>query len=224
MIACSGLDVTIDGVPILTDVTVSVSARHVAVIGENGSGKSTFARVLGGLIPPTSGHAHVAGADVRHTRALRRVVGMVFQNPDAQLLMPTPLDDVALSLRAERMPRTRRTERAMDELRRVHLDARAHDSAATLSGGQKQLLALAGALVRRPRVLLADEPTTLLDLPHARRVSQLLLDAPTDQTLIVTHDLALARRCEMALRFCRGRLVGVGEAAAIVDDYVTDHS
>ncbi|WP_040164494.1 energy-coupling factor ABC transporter ATP-binding protein [Microbacterium gorillae] len=219
-IRADGLSLVLNGTPVLAEVTVATAARRIAIIGENGSGKSTFARVLGGLVTPTSGGATVDGVDVvRERRSLRRRVGMVFSDPDAQILMPTPGEDVDLSLRGSGLSGPERRRRVDATLERFGLLSRRDVPAAALSGGQKQLLALAAVLVREPAVVIADEPTTLLDLRNARRMADLLVDGPLPRVIIVTHDLALARRCEAVLRFDAGRLVSVGDPDDVVGAY-----
>ncbi|MGV9768690.1 energy-coupling factor ABC transporter ATP-binding protein [Microbacterium sp. NPDC003461] len=220
-----GLGVAIDGARILRDVTVSLPQRRIAVIGANGSGKSTFARTLNGLVAPSEGTVRVAGIDVaREPRRAREAVGFLFTNPDAQLLMPTPIEDLSLSLRAAGASRREVAAEAMAALERFGLAERADQPSYSLSGGQKQLLALAAVLVRRPRVVVADEPTTLLDLGNARRMARLLLEGDergpvADQVVIVTHDLELAARCDVALRFAGGRLAETGEPEGVIDRY-----
>jgi biotin transport system ATP-binding protein len=220
MIRVSGLGVEIDGTRILTDVTASLAQPRIAVIGANGSGKSTFARTLNGLVAPGEGTIEVAGVDVvRDKKSARSAVGFLFSNPDAQILLPTPLEDVELSLKAAGVPRGERTARALAELEKSGLAAHAHQPAYSLSGGQKQLLALAAVLVRRPRVLVADEPTTLLDLGNTRMIGELLMGGIAEQVVIVTHDLELAARCDVALRFDTGRLAQIGEPAEVIETY-----
>ncbi|WP_083991002.1 energy-coupling factor ABC transporter ATP-binding protein [Microbacterium sediminis] len=225
-----GLGVEIDGARILRDVTVTLPQRRIAVIGANGSGKSTFARTLNGLVRPTSGTISVAGIDVgRDPRRAREAVGFLFTSPDAQLLMPTPAEDLALSLRAAGVAKAEVPARVADALARFGLADRADQPSYSLSGGQRQLLALAAVLVRRPRVLVADEPTTLLDLGNARRMADLLLEGDergdvADQVLIVTHDLDLAARCDVALRFADGRLAEAGEPGAVIARYRAEHA
>ncbi|WP_197517295.1 energy-coupling factor ABC transporter ATP-binding protein [Microbacterium karelineae] len=225
MIRATGLGVEVDGVRILSDVTVALEQPRIAVIGANGSGKSTFARTLNGLVTPSEGTIEVEGTDVaREARRAREVVGFLFTNPDAQILMPTPVEDLALSLRAAGVPRGEIDDRARAALERFGLDGHADQPAYSLSGGQKQLLALAAVLVRAPRVLVADEPTTLLDLGNARRMADLLIDgdAAADrpaQTIVVTHDLDLAARCDIALRFADGRLDEIGEPRDVIERY-----
>lgn len=220
-----GLGVAIDGARILRDITVSLPQRRIAVIGANGSGKSTFARTLNGLVAPSEGTVRAAGIDVaREPRRAREAVGFLFTNPDAQLLMPTPIEDLSLSLRAAGASRREVAAEAMAALERFGLAERADQPSYSLSGGQKQLLALAAVLVRRPRVVVADEPTTLLDLGNARRMARLLLEGDergpvADQVVIVTHDLELAARCDVALRFAGGRLAETGEPEGVIDRY-----
>lgn len=206
-----------EGRTILHEVSVDLLAPRIAVIGPNGSGKSTFARLLNALVRPSSGRVSVHGLDgERDTAALRRRVGFVFTDPQAQILMPTPAEDLALSLRGE--PRVE-IDRQVAETLAVHgLAAHADVPASELSGGQKQMLALASVLISRPRLVVADEPTTLLDLRNARRISELLLTLPM-QVVIVTHDLDLAARCDEVLLFDEGRLVASGESAPVIAAY-----
>lgn len=211
------VNVEIDGRAILTDVSADLTARRIAVIGANGSGKSTFARLLNGLAAPTSGRVRVQGLDtVRDRSAVRQRVGFVFTDPDAQILMPTPAEDLALSLRGQ--PKAEVAVKVAAALAEHGLSAHADVPASSLSGGQKQMLALASVLITEPAVVVADEPTTLLDLANARRVGDILLSQRA-QLVLVTHDLDLAARCDVALRFEAGRLVHQGEPAAVIDAY-----
>lgn len=208
-----------NGVRVLESVTTIVDAHRVAVIGANGSGKSTFARLLNGLITPSSGSVRVAGLDpVRQARKVRELVAFLFTNPESQIIMPTVAEDVAFSLRGSGMPREEVSRRVIGILSDYGLDGLADRSAHELSGGQKQLLALCSGLVREPRILVADEPTTLLDAANTRRVSDALVALP-QQLVVVTHDLALATRCDTALLFDRGRLIAQGDPGDVIARY-----
>jgi len=201
-ISLDGVAVEREGRAILRDVSVELTAQRIAVIGANGSGKSTFARLLNGLVLPDAGRVTVHDLDSRRdTKALRRRVGFVFTDPQSQILMPTPAEDLALSLRGS--PRTEIASRVAGALAEHGLTDRADVPASDLSGGQKQLLALASVLIAEPRLIVADEPTTLLDLRNSRRVSDLLLALPS-QVVIVTHDLDLAARCDHCGALRRG--------------------
>ena len=219
-IELDGVDLELGGRLVLQGVTVRLDQQRIAVIGANGSGKSTFARLLNGLVSPTRGSVRVHGLDVaRDVKRVRRAVGFVFTDPDSQILMPTVAEDVGFSLRQRGLSRQQIAERVSSVLERFglgdHKDAPAH----SLSGGQKQLLAIAGVLVGEPALVVADEPTTLLDLANARRVGALLLEELAAQTVLVTHDLALAARCDVAVRFAGGRVLAVGDPHELVDAY-----
>jgi biotin transport system ATP-binding protein len=205
---------------VLNDVSLALDARTVAVIGENGSGKSTFARLIGGLVARTSGELRVLGLDPRSQAAeLRRRVALVFSNPDAQIVMPTVAEDVAFSLRPDRLAPAECEERVSAALARFGLDALRERASHELSGGQKQLLALCGAFVRRPDLVIADEPTAYLDARNARVVADHLFRGTDHRLVLVTHDLALARRCDAAVLFVDGRAAAVGAPDAIIAQY-----
>ena len=195
---------------ILAPTSLTVTERRVAVIGANGSGKSTLARLVNGLVRPSSGRVTVDGLDVvREGAAVRRMVGFCFTDPAAQLVMPTCVEDVELSLRRSVKGSAARRDRAMSVLAANGLEEHAHDSVHSLSGGQRQLLALAGVLATEPTVVVADEPTTLLDRANTRRVADALLGL-SQQLVLVTHDLDLATRCERVLVVDDARIVADG--------------
>lgn len=204
---------------ILEETTLRITERRVALIGPNGSGKSTLARLFNGLVEPTSGRVLVDGLDVvREGAAVRRRVGFVFTDPASQLVMPTAREDVALSLRRTHRDKHERLLAAEAVLSAFGLAGFGDRSVHGLSGGERQLLALAGVLATEPDVLVADEPTTLLDLGNARRVADLLLSLP-QQLVLVTHDLELAARCDRAVVLARGRVVYDGAAEDAVAHY-----
>lgn len=209
---------------ILAPTTLALTERRVGVVGANGSGKSTLARLVNGLVTPTSGRVLVDGLDVaKHGSAVRRRVGFGFTDPAAQLVMPTCVEDVELSLRRHEKDTKRRRRAALDVLERFGLEAHADVSVHALSGGQKQLLALAGVLAVEPAILVADEPTTLLDLANTRAVADRLFGLD-QQLVLVTHDLDLARRCDRVLVVEDARIRFDGPAAAAVDDYLASVS
>jgi biotin transport system ATP-binding protein len=215
-----GVNVRLGDTDVLRDVTLSLDARRVAVIGENGSGKSTLARLLSGLVPASGGTVRVLGLDpVRQAAELRRRVAVIFSNPDAQIVMPTVTEDVAFSLRTEKAPRGEKAERVAAALDRFGLADLAARSSHDLSGGQKQLLALCGAFVRRPDLVVADEPTAYLDARNARRVADHLFADTAHRLVLVTHDLELAQRCDTAVLVEDGTVTAVGEPAHVIATY-----
>jgi len=161
----------------------------------------------------------VDGLDtVRDGAAVRARVGFVFTDPDAQLVMPTVAEDVALSLRRLSLPRAERAAAVERVLARFGLDHLAERSVHALSGGQKQLLALAGVLATDPAVLVCDEPTTLLDLRNTRAVADVIAGLE-QRVVLVTHDLDLAARAERVLVVDRARVVFDGDPHAAVEHY-----
>jgi biotin transport system ATP-binding protein len=199
---------------ILAPTTLTLTEQRVAVIGANGSGKSTLARLLNGLVRPSAGKVTVAGLDVvRDGAAVRRMVGFCFTDPAAQLVMPTCVEDIELSLRRTIRSSAARRQRALSVLAAHGLADHAHDSVHSLSGGQRQLLALAGVLALDPTIVVADEPTTLLDRANTRRISDQLF-ALDQQLLLVTHDLDLAARCD--------RVVVIDDAHVVADGSPTE--
>lgn len=204
---------------LLEPLTCTITERRVAVVGANGSGKSTLARMVNGLRRATTGRVRTCGLDVAtHGAAVRARVGFVFTDPDAQLVMPTAIEDVALSLRRTVKDAAEREARATAALARIGLAEHARTPVHALSGGQKQLLALAGVLACEPLVLVCDEPTTLLDL-HWRRVVLDLLDTVDAQVVHVTHDLEAAGRADRVLVIDAGRLVFDGDPTQAVARY-----
>ena len=219
MIRLRGVAVLAGERVVLHPLDLELAEPSVALVGPNGSGKSTLLRLLNGLVLPSEGAVSVDGLDTEADLArVRRRVGFVFPDPDAQLVMPTPVEDVALSLRRTGVPRSERPARARELLERQGLGALADAGVRELSSGQRQLLALTAVLATEPAVLACDEPTTLLDLRTARRVAQVLLSSPA-QLVVATHDLALARRARRALWLEAGRVVADGPAGEVVAAY-----
>ncbi|MEU3013453.1 energy-coupling factor ABC transporter ATP-binding protein [Nocardia asteroides] len=204
---------------VLREVDLRLTERRIGLIGANGSGKSTLARMLNGLLAPTSGTVTVDGIDAARKGAqVRRKVGFVFTDPDTQIVMPTVAEDLAFSLRRSGLSRAEIAARVGEMLDRFGLGAHADHPAHLLSGGQKQLLAIGSALIREPEVIVADEPTTLLDLRNARRVSE-ALNALDQQVIVVTHQLGLLDGFDRVVVLDQGRVVADGTPAEAVDSY-----
>ena len=204
---------------VLEPTTLTLGEQRIGIIGANGSGKSTLARLINGLVEPTSGRVVVNGLDVASDgREVRRRVGFVFTHPDAQLVMPTVIEDVALSLRRTIKGTAARRARALDVLTEIDLADRADVSVHSLSGGQKQLLALAGVLATDPDIVVADEPTTLLDLRNTIAVADRLF-ALRQKLVLISHDLDLMERCDRVLVVDAARVVFDGAPTEAVQHY-----
>lgn len=204
---------------VLQDVNLELIEDRIGIIGANGSGKSTFARLLNGLVVPTSGQVSVHGLDTaRQGAAVRKKVSFLFSDPDAQIVMPTVAEDVGFSLRRQHLDRAQSAERVRTTLERFGLQTYADHPAHLLSGGQKQLLALASVLVTDPAVLVCDEPTTLLDLRNSRMVAGMLARLP-QQVILATHDLELLEGWSRVIVLDEGRVVADGPAVTAVPFY-----
>ena len=207
------------GVPILDATTLTLTEDRISIIGANGSGKSTLARLINGLVIPVSGSVSVDGLDtVKQGAQVRRKVGYLFTDPSAQLIMPTAIEDVTLSLRRIIDNKNERAAAALGALEEIGLGDKADVSVNALSGGQRQLLALAGVLAVTPSIIVADEPTTLLDLRWRAHVGALLRALPV-QLIEVTHDLDAASRAERTLLVDRGNVVFDGDPREAIAMY-----
>ena len=219
------VSVAFEGTTALSEVTLKLDQKRIGVIGLNGSGKSTFARLLNGLVAPTSGQVRVGEVDpAKDAKAARKQTGFIFSNPDVQIVMPTVLEDVAFSLRGSGLTKAEIDQRARAILGGFAIEHLADQAAHSLSSGQKQLLAICAILVTEPKLIVADEPTALLDLVNARRIARVLLHEIPQQIVLVTHDLELAAGCDVILRFADSRLVQIGEPSSVIADYLAENS
>ena len=214
-IKLEGVTVEFDGHIALSSVTLELTSPTVAVIGANGSGKSTFARLLNGLVKPTSGSVAIAGNKPSVSEA-----GFVFSNPDLQIVMPTVFEDVAFSLTNQKLSKHEVRSRVEAALSAVGILELQESSCHSLSSGQKQLLAIATAMVREPKLLIADEPTTLLDLPNTKLITKVLHQLKVEQLVLVTHDLELAATCDEVVWFERGSVRKIGKPKSVIAEYV----
>ncbi len=207
MIEIQNVSLTLDDNPILHEVTLTLTEKRIAIVGSNGSGKSSFARLLNGLRKPSEGRVLVDGYDTQtEGRKVRRRVGFVFQNPDNQIVFPIVEEDVAFGLKNLGVPVAEREQMVDEVLNRYGLLSKRKQPSHTLSGGQKQLLAIAGALVMKPAYVVLDEPTTLLDLRNKLRVSQ-AIDGLDQTAIMVTHDLDLVENFDRVIVFDQGRII-----------------
>ncbi|MBW3244220.1 ATP-binding cassette domain-containing protein [Epibacterium sp. DP7N7-1] len=207
MIEIQNVSLTLDDTPILHEVTLTLTEKRIAIVGSNGSGKSSFARLLNGLRKPSDGRVLVDGYDTQtEGRKVRRRVGFVFQNPDNQIVFPIVEEDVAFGLKNLGVPVAEREKMVDEVLNRYGLLSKRKQPSHTLSGGQKQLLAIAGVLVMKPAYVVLDEPTTLLDLRNKLRVSQ-AIDGLDQTAIMVTHDLDLVENFDRVIVFDQGRVI-----------------
>ncbi|HLH38991.1 MAG TPA: ABC transporter ATP-binding protein [Bryobacteraceae bacterium] len=189
----------------------------VAVLGANGSGKTTFVLHLNGLLEG-EGSIEICGLGLKkqNLAQIRSKIGLVFQDSDEQLFMPTLLEDVAFGPMNLGMPREQAVARAQKALELVGMGALLHKAPYHLSSGEKRRAAIAGVLAMEPEILVLDEPTTSLDPPGQRELADLLRALPQAK-LLVTHDVFFARAlASRAVFFDRGRIAAEGTVEEIV--------
>lgn len=192
---------------ILDEITTVLHEQKIAIIGANGSGKSTFARMLNGLLLPSRGTVLVDGLDTqKQGKAIRKKVGFVFQNPDNQIVFPIVEEDIDFGLKNLKIPKEKRKQKIHDILSHYGLLPLKKSLTHKLSGGQKQLLALASVLVMQPDYIILDEPTTLLDLKNKMMMFDVIHHL-SQHVILATHDLELIKDFDRALVFDQGRIV-----------------
>lgn len=205
---------------VLNHVSLNLVEQRIGVVGSNGSGKSTFARLLNGLVIPRHGSVQVDGLETRHhLKTVRRRVGFIFQNPDHQIILPTVAEDLAFGLRQLKLSPSEISYRVDTMLDDYGLAPFRDHPAHLLSGGQKQLLAIAAVLIMQPRYLVFDEPTTLLDLRNRNRIGRLLWTLPQPM-VVIAHDLELLQEFDRILVFEDGQVIMDAPPAIALPAYV----
>ncbi|WHY86484.1 energy-coupling factor ABC transporter ATP-binding protein [Neobacillus novalis] len=187
----------------------------LAIVGHNGSGKSTMAKLLNGLQFPQQGEITVCGMQLNEESIwdIRKQIGMVFQNPDNQFVGTTVQDDVAFGLENNGIPRDEMVRRVEDSLRKVKMDQFLYQEPHHLSGGQKQRVAIAGVLALRPSIIILDEATSMLDPRGRGEVLETvrLLKAEKALTVIsITHDLEEAAKADRIIVMNKGEVFREG--------------
>jgi energy-coupling factor transport system ATP-binding protein len=196
------------------------AGEYVGVVGPNGGGKSTLLRLINGLLRADSGDVRVGGLDpATEPYLVRRKVGMLFQNPENGLVAPFVEDDVAFGLENLGVEREEMRERVREAIRAVGLDGYERREPHTLSGGEKQRVALAGLLALDPEVLLLDEPTSMLDAAGQREILERLEELRGARTVVhVTHHLDELLDTDRVLVLNAGKLVADVSPERLVSD------
>ena len=199
-----------NGVRALDDVSFCVEkADCVGLVGSNGAGKSTLLLILCGLITPDSGMVTIDGVALKkeNLALIRNMIGMVFQNPDDQLFMPTIYEDVAFGLQHRGYAPEIIDQKVQQTLRHLHIEHLAQRPPYRLSGGEKRSAAIATVLSMEPHLLLFDEPTAFLD-PRSKRNFIHLLRSMSAARIVATHDIDLvSRACNRVLVLKEGKVL-----------------
>ena len=199
--------------PAVDNITLGIDeGSFVAVLGHNGSGKSTLAKLIGGIFAPTWGQVTVCGMDTAKEENLDRIreqVGMVFQNPDNQIVSSVVEEDVAFAPENLGVPHEELVKRVADALETVGMSEYATHSTSLLSGGQKQRIAIAGILAMQPKVLVLDEPTAMLDPKGRRSIMEVLhrLVASGITVILITHHMDEAVEADRVIVVDDGKIL-----------------
>ena len=202
-------------VNVIDGVSFSVeSGKYISIIGHNGSGKSTFAKLLIGLLEAQAGEIKAFGLDMnpQNVHEIRRKIGIVFQNPDNQFVGATVRDDIAFGLENRCVPHEKMDEIINEFSRKVHMEEFLDKEPENLSGGQKQRVAIAGVLALSPEVVIFDEATSMLD-PRGKRevrecIEEMRKENPNLSILSITHDLEEAFASDEIIVLQEGRVIG----------------
>ena len=195
--------------------------KFIAVIGHNGSGKSTLAKHLNALLLPTEGTVWVCGMDTKDPERLwdvRQSAGMVFQNPDNQLVSSVVEEDVAFGPENLGVPREEIRRRVDEALEDVGMTAYAQHAPHMLSGGQKQRIAIAGIIAMRPRIIVMDEPTAMLDPSGRQEVMDTILKLKREEgitVILITHFMEEAILADHVIVMDDGQVVREGDPRAV---------
>ena len=213
-------------VPAVKDVSLEIAdGSFVCILGENGSGKSTLAKLMNGLLQPTKGEVRVDGdrtatEDEEALFAIRKKVGMVFQNPDNQMIASIIEDEIAFGPENLGVPREEIEERITYALEAVGMTEHRHHTPYKLSGGQKQRIAIASVLAMRPNTLVLDESTAMLDPKGRREVMEVIreLNEQGITIVLITHYMEETVRADRVIVMSEGSVVMDGTPAEIFGD------
>jgi biotin transport system ATP-binding protein len=204
---------------LLNGVSLDIQEQRVGLIGRNGSGKTSFARLLCGLLTPSSGRVRVNGNDLfKHRAAALKTVGILFQNPDHQIIFPTVLEELSFGLTQQGQRKAEAIQNATKILQQFDRLDWAERTIATLSQGQRHLVCLLSVLAMAPPLLVLDEPFAGLDLPTKTYLQNLLYGL--DQSVLhITHDLQALAEYERVIWLEKGQVVGDGLPKHIIPNF-----
>lgn len=209
-----------DGKTVLSDVSLSTDARRIGLVGRNGSGKSSLARLIVGLEAPSSGSIRVLGGEVASDRAFAlNTVGMIFQSPEQQIIFPTVFEEIGFGLVNLGLPRSDIHDRVAAILERFGWQGWQEKSVHTLSHGQKHLLCLMAVLVMEPGLIVFDEPYASLDIPTAAHMRS-LVSGLSQCVIMISHTTTDFQGFEELIWLEEGLLKGHGPVECVLLAYL----
>jgi biotin transport system ATP-binding protein len=221
-IVLAGVSVRLAGRAVLDGLSLHLTEARIGVLGRNGSGKTTLLRLIAGLIKADAGRVRVDGADpFTDRKAALRTLGILFQNPDHQILFPTVEEELAFGLVQQGLPRPEAMARVQAALA---ADGRSHWArlpVSTLSQGQRQFLCLVAVLLMAPRTILLDEPLSGLDLPTQARLTRRLAGLP-HRVVTITHDPTALAEADRVIWLDAGRIAADGRPDEVIPAFLAE--
>ena len=221
-IALQGAGFDIVGKPILSNLTLTLTEQRIGIIGRNGSGKSSFLRLVAGLVAPSHGTVLVDGLKPATDRkAMLSRIGILFQNPDHQIIFPTVTEELAFGLRQKGMDKAEAAQAVVALLAQHGRSHWAAQAVTALSQGQRHFLCLLAVLAMEPRTILLDEPFAGLDLPTQNRLTRALAALP-QRLILITHDPKAIAGYDRVIWIEDGRVRADGAAGPIIADFTAE--
>jgi biotin transport system ATP-binding protein len=215
-IALKDVRLRLEGAEVLRGLSATIGNRRTAIVGRNGSGKTTLARLIAGLIVPESGAVTINGRDMaRDRKAALRSVGIIFQNPDHQIIFPTVEEEIAFGLTQLGRTRDAAAEETRRMLSRFGKSAWAGAGTHQLSQGQRKLVCLMAVLAMEPAVIVLDEPYAGLDIPTAMQLGR-HVDAVETSVIQITHDPGTVRHFDRVIWIDQGRIEQDGPPGSVL--------
>ena len=204
---------------VLDQINLNISEHRIGIIGVNGSGKSTLARLISGLIAPTSGSIRLNKIDVfKDRKAALKTVGIIFQNPDHQIILPTCVEEISFGLIQQGMTRIEAEKKSKQLLLKFDKSNWSDELAHNLSQGQRHFLCLISVLAMEPDIIILDEPYAGLDLPTSIKLKNTIKKL-NQQIVMITHDREILEDFERILWIDNGKIVRDGSFENVMPDF-----
>ena len=218
-ISLNGVSYRVNDKTIIDNLNLEITEKRIGIVGRNGSGKSSLVRLMGGLIKPSSGNILVNNIDIYSDRKNAiRTVGMVFQNPDHQIIFPTVLQELSFGLNNIGHAKNEANELALRILEDFGKSHWAERPVSNLSEGQKHLVCLLSVLAMQPSIIILDEPFTGPDIPTVRILERFL--AALDQTiLLISHDPQTLMDYDRVIWLEKGKIVMDGSPSQVLNEF-----
>ncbi len=204
---------------ILNNLSINLSQKNIAVIGLNGSGKSTLIKLISGLIVSEQGSVFIEGLDTKkNTKKIRKKVGCIFQNPENQIIFPIVREDILFTLKNQDLTLYEKEERLNKVLNLCEILHLKNRNTYFLSGGEKQLVAIASILIKEPSYVLFDEPASSLDLVYKKLIFNTIRKL-NSINIVATHDTKFVENFSRVILMDKGNIIKDGNAKEIIDYY-----